>query len=277
MATTEKRPAGREPIPPSLVFLYRLADTVGGICLLQQGVANVFFIDQDVVDHLICPTLNPAGSGDLVRLQLRLDLTQAAPVQVAAEDTLYRLRLLRDDLRLTVRPPPVAQQLLVLEGDVPCLPALLDAPDHVFADRLALRLGKAAEQGNQKLAGLRQRIDIFLFKDHTDAVGPEHPHHFQAVHRIPGEAGEGFGEDQVDSAPFAGGDHSLELRPLFHACAGYAFVSENTGHLPIGVLTDLLGEVGFLGGVAGELLLAAGGHPAVGGHPLLAAGGPSRG
>ncbi len=137
----------------SLVFLYRLADTVGGICLLQQGVANVFFIDQDVVDHLICPALNPAGGGNLVLLQLRFDLAQATPVQVAAEDTLYRLRLLRDDLRLTVRPPPVAQQLLVLEGDVPCLPALLDAPDHVFADRLALRLGKAAEQGNQKLAG----------------------------------------------------------------------------------------------------------------------------
>ena len=103
----------------SLVFLYRLADAVGGVGLLQQGVANVFFIDQDVVDHLICPALNPAGSGDLVRLQLRLDLAQAAPVQVAAEDTLYRLRLLRDDLRLTVRPPPVAQQLLVLEGNIP--------------------------------------------------------------------------------------------------------------------------------------------------------------
>ena len=89
----------------------------------------------------------------MIRLQLRLDLAQAAPVQVAAKDTLYRLRFLCDDFRLAVRPPPVAQQLLVLEGDVPCLPALLDAPDHVFADRLALRLGKAAEQGNQKLAG----------------------------------------------------------------------------------------------------------------------------
>ncbi len=135
---------------------------------MQQGVANVFLIDQDVVDHLIRPALDSAGSRNLVRFQLRLDLAQAAPVQVAAEDTLYCLRLLRDDLRLTVRPPPVAQQLLVLEGDVPSLPALLDALDHVFADRLALRLGKAAEQGNQVLAGLRQRIDIFLFKDYTD-------------------------------------------------------------------------------------------------------------
>ncbi len=65
----------------------------------------------------------------MIRLQLRLDLAQAAPLQVAAEDALYRLRLRPDDLRLAVRPPLVAQQLLVLEGDVPRLPALLDAPD----------------------------------------------------------------------------------------------------------------------------------------------------
>ena len=71
---------------------------------MQKGVANVFLIDQDVVDDLICPTLDAAGGRDMIRLQLRLDLAQAAPVQVAAEDTLYRLRLLRDDLRLAVRP-----------------------------------------------------------------------------------------------------------------------------------------------------------------------------
>ncbi|WP_051147064.1 hypothetical protein [Oscillibacter sp. 1-3] len=100
----------------------------------------------------------------MIRLQLRFDLAQAVPVQVAAEDTLDCLRLRPDDLRLTVSPSPVAQQLLVLEGDVPRLPALLDASDHVFADGLALRLGKAAEQGDQELAGLCQRIDIFLFK-----------------------------------------------------------------------------------------------------------------
>ena len=124
----------------------------------------------------------------MIRFQLRLDLAQAAPIQVAAEDTLDCLRLLRYDLRLAVRSSPVAQQLLVLEGDVPRLPALLDASDHVFADGLALRLGKAAEQGDQELTGLGQRIDIFFFEDHTDAVGPEHPHHLQAVHRVPGEA-----------------------------------------------------------------------------------------
>ena len=45
---------------------------------MQQGIANVFFIDQDVVDHLICPALNPAGGGNLVLLQLRFDLEEMA-------------------------------------------------------------------------------------------------------------------------------------------------------------------------------------------------------
>ena len=70
------------------------------------------------MDHLICPTPNPAGSGDLVRLQLRLDLTQTAPVQIVAEDPLYRLRALWHDLRLTVLTSAVSQQLAVLEGDL---------------------------------------------------------------------------------------------------------------------------------------------------------------
>ena len=55
------------------VFLHCLANAVGGVSLLQQGIANVFFIDQDVVNHLIRPALDAAGGGDLVRLQLRLD------------------------------------------------------------------------------------------------------------------------------------------------------------------------------------------------------------
>ena len=261
----------------TLVFLHRLADAVGGVGLLQQGVANVALIGQDIAHHLIRPALDAAGGGYAVRLQLPLDLCQAAPVQVAAVDAFHHLRLRPHDLRLTVRPPLVAQQLLILEGDVPRLPALLDTPDHVFADGLALRLGKPAEQREQELTGLSQSIDIFLFEDHTDAVGPEHPHHLQGVHRVPGEAGERLGEDQVDFAPFAGGDHLFELHPLLHARAGDAFIGKNTGHFPIGVLIDLLGVVGFLGGVAGELLLAVGGYPAVGGHPLAAARGPSGG
>ena len=191
------------------------ADAVGDVGLLQQGIANVFLIGQDVVDHLIGPALDPAGGWGAIRLKLPLDLGQAAPVQVAAVDAFDHLRLLRYDLRLAVRLPLVAQQILVLEGDVPRLPALLDAPDHVFADGLALRLGKAAEQGDEELAGLGEGIDVFLFEDYPDPVGFQHPHHLQAVYCVPGEPGEGLGQDHIEVAPFAGSDHPFEFLSFF--------------------------------------------------------------
>lgn len=47
----------------------------------------------------------------------------------------------------------------------------------------------------------------------------EDAHRVQAVHCVPGEAGEGLGEDHVNAAPLAGGDYPLELRPFLHAGA----------------------------------------------------------
>ena len=53
-----------------LVLLDRLADAVGGIGLLQQGVANITLIGQDIACHLIRPALDAVGGGDTVCLQL---------------------------------------------------------------------------------------------------------------------------------------------------------------------------------------------------------------
>ena len=70
-------------------------------------------------------------------------------------------------------------------------------------------------------------------------------------------------------APFAGSDHFLELRPLFHAGAGDTLIGIDPRHLPILTVLDFLGIVGFLGFVAVELFFTIGGYPAVGRHPLL--------
>ena len=111
---------------------------------------------------------------------------------------------------------------------------------------------------------------VFLLKDHPNAFGLQQPHSIQAVHRVPGEPGQGFGEDHVDASPFTGGDHAVELRALLHTGSGQALVSEDPCHLPVWSLLNFLRVVGLLSGVAVELLLAVGGHPAVGRHPLLA-------
>ena len=255
------------------VVLHRLfiADGAGGVGLLPQAVTDVLLAGQDVLDHLPRPALDACRRGDVFLDQFPLNIAQAAALQVAGVDQPHRLGLFRVDLRPAVRPPAVAQRPAVLEGDIALFHALTYPRDDIQTHGLALRLGKAAEQGDQELAGLSQRIDVFLFKDHGDAPGLEGADHLEAVHRVPGEPGGGLGEDHVDAAPLAGGDHTVELRPLFHAGAGDTLIREDSSHLPIGIFLDFLRVIVLLGGVAALLLLAVGGHPAVGGDTLSAA------
>ena len=134
---------------------------------------------------------------------------------------------------------------------------------------LALGLGEAAEQGHQIIAGIIEGVDVLFFKDDSDVSGLQHPHNLQAVHHIPGEAEQGLGEDQVDLSPLAGGDHAVELPPIFHGGSTQALVGEDARQFPIRVLLDLLSVVGFLRSAAIEGTLVTCCHPAVGGYPQL--------
>ena len=49
---------------------------------------------------------------------------------------------------------------------------------------------------------------------------------------LAGEAGHGPCENQINMAPFASGDHTVELRPLFPVRPGQALVSEDSSQLP---------------------------------------------
>jgi len=181
------------------------------------------------------------------------------------------LGLLRVDLWTAVCTLAVAQGAVVVEGDYALLHALPLPQDDVLPDGLALRLGEAAEQRNQELAGLRQCVDVLFFKDDADTPVLEGADDLEAVHRVPSETGGGFRKDHVNAAPFAGGNHAVELGPLFHTGAAQTLVRKNTSHLPIGVLLDFLRVIILLGGVTVELFLAVGGYPAVGGDPLFTA------
>ena len=88
-----------------------------------------------------------------------------------------------------IRPLPVTQQFLILEGHLTCLFTLLFAPDDIFAERLTFCLGETAEQGDEEFAGLGEGVDVLFFKDDPNAIGFQHPHCLQAVHCISCEAG----------------------------------------------------------------------------------------
>ena len=179
------------------------------------------------------------------------------------------LGFLRDDLRLSICAPAVSQHLFVLEDHFSGFRAFCFAPSDILAQGFGFRLGETAEQGDQELAGFRQRIDVLFFEVHTDAVGFQQAHCFQAVHGVSGEAGERFCDDEVDMASFAGSDHLFELCSLFETGTRDALVGIDPRHFPIRTVLDFLCVVGLLGFIAVELFFTVGRYPAVGRHPLF--------
>ena len=191
------------------------------------------------------------------------------PGEVSLVDPADDLRLLRDDLRLIVRAPAVAVEVFVLDGRLSALHGAAFAPCDIGGDGFALRLCEGAGERDAQLAVLLQRIDVLLFKDDGDAQLLESPCVVEAVHRVAGEAGYRFGEDDVYLPLAAVADHAHEVLALFHRGAGDALVGEDARHGPHGVGHDLVGVVFLLRLVAVCLILLLGGDPAVGGDPEL--------
>ena len=177
---------------------------------------------------------------------------------------LHHRRLFGDDAGFSVLIQLIAVQMLELDVHLALPHSLPFAPDDVGGHGLALRLGEGAHHGDEHLAVCFQRVDVLLLENHGDAEGTQGPDVVEAVHCVAGEAGDGFDQHQIDFLLSALADHPLELRPLLGRSAGDALVSEDSGHGPLGVGHDLVGVVGLLGLVAGELLLIVCGHPAVG-------------
>ena len=171
---------------------------------MQQGVPHVFLIRENAVDHPVGPALESLSRWDIVSLQFPFDLTLAGALQVTAVDPLYDFRFLGDDLWLAVLASAVAQHLFILEVDDTIFHTELSPPPDIVAEGLAFCLGEAAVQCDQELTCLGEGVDVFFFKDNPDAVELECADDIQTVYRVPGEAGEGFGEDHVNAAPLAG-------------------------------------------------------------------------
>ena len=246
-----------------------LVDAVLPEGLLHNDVAAVFLILKNGLQGGEIPGHLAGDVGDLLRLQLGLDGPECVPGEVAFEDEADDFRLVRHDFRFSVRAADIAQKVLVLDGDLALLHGLPLAPAHVFADALALGLREGAIEGEQELAFPRDGVEVLLFENHGDAQLTQLTGVFHGIQRVPGEAGEGFGEDQVDLAPPALADHALEVLPALDRGAGFALVREHVGHDPVRVTGDFIGVVAHLGLVAGELLLVVRGDTAVRGDPQL--------
>ena len=102
-----------------------------------------------------------------------------------------------------------------MEGHIASLHTHHFPSGNVSAEGFTFRLGKSAEQGDEELIGLSERIDVLLLKDDPDPTSPQHSNRLQAVHCVPGKSREGFGKNGVDPSSLAGGNHLVEIIPLF--------------------------------------------------------------
>ena len=253
----------------AVVLDHLFADAVLDKGLLEQRVTAVFLVAQNTQQVLDGPLLFSYRVQGPLRLQLALDGPQGVSGQVPLVDKADGLRLLLVDHRLSVRAFLISQHPLILHCDTSAFHRLTLTPADPAAGTLALRLGEGAVYGDEELALRIDGVDILFLKDDRDTQFPQFSGIVDRVHRISCEPGDRFGQDHVDLPLTAHPDHLEEFLPLTGGGAGLALIREHLYHGPVGVLHDLLGVVGKLVFIAGELLLTVGGYTAVGRYPQV--------
>ena len=102
-------------------------------------------------------------------LQLTFDGAEGTSSQILLVNKADDFCLFRHNMRFPVRPPLIAQQLLVLHSDTALLHGLPLSPAHPAAGALALSLGEGPVEGDQELAFRVNGVDILLLEDHWDS------------------------------------------------------------------------------------------------------------
>lgn len=242
-----------------------LGQEVRGECFLQQHIAGVLFVAQDVLDRGLGPGGFAAWGKNVHLFQFGLELRRGLAGQKAVEDILDRFGSFGVDLWLAIRAAPVADEVLVLERAFPLLEQAAFTHRDVLAQRFALGLGKGRKPGQVDLTAQVAGIQaLFLeLNDHTQTF--QQPDIADAVQCVAGEAAQGLDQDHVDLVLFAGFDHLHKARPRGVLDAADPVVGKNTSHLPFGVVLDQVGIIGHLPLKAALLFLLLGADAAVGG------------
>ena len=209
------------------------------------------------------------AAGDPLPAQVPGDHQRAQAVQEVPVHPPHHCGLCRVDDQLAAH-LVIAQEPGAVDHRDALLEAVLYAQADVLADGAALLLGDGGEDGQYDLALAVQRVDALLLEHHAHVQRPQPPHHGQAVQRVPGEAGDGLGEDQVDAARLGVREHAVEAVPPGEARAADPLVGIDARQGPAGMVDDQVVVVGALDRVGALLLLQVGADPAVRRHPQVA-------
>lgn len=91
----------------------------------------------------------------------------------------------------------------------------------------------------------------------------------ERIYGIPGEAGDGFGQDNVDAATQSKIDHPVEVFPVLGIGAGNTAIRKHFYKLPVRIAFDVAGVEIHLCLITGLLLVLFRRDPGVGGDPLF--------
>ena len=229
---------------------------------LEEGVAHVLLVGEDVLDGQRMPLVIAVLLGDVPLAEVTDDLSQRPAGKIGVEDPADGFSFRREDDELLVL-------IVVAVGCGTCyiLAALHPFPVHVLqplGDRHGFFLCDGTEGGEHQLVAHAEGVDAVFLEDDANALPAEHSGIVQTLRDISGEAGDGLGDDQVDPLVVAQMDHSLEFRPLVRSCAGDALVSEDIHEFPIRTGLDGLSVVPHLSGIGVKLVSRVGGDTAVG-------------
>ena len=246
-----------------MVDLLLLGEGGGRVSLLQQGVACITLILQDVIHSLIFPY----PSRCVLCVQDFRDFPRIPAGEVFVEDTPHDLSLLLVDSKAFPVQPEAPGGAAGVELAA-FHPALI-APAHIAGDGFALLLGEGGVDGGDELAAHIGGVDALALEADVDAQLLQLPHRLQTVLCVPGEAGDGFDEDLVNEPSAAVRHHTLEILPLCGGGAGDALVGVDIHHAPLGLAGDQLGVVAVLRREGVELVIGVRADAGIGRYPQL--------
>ena len=110
-----------------------LGEKVLGYGFLEQGIAHVFLVSQDLVDGRVIPFRLARAGEDAVLLQPFGDLLHGEPFEVLAVDSLDDLRLLRVNDQVPVVILGVSEEAIVVDLHLALLVAVLKSQLDVLA------------------------------------------------------------------------------------------------------------------------------------------------
>ena len=246
----------------AVVLMLGERESISLECFLEEGVAHVLLVGEDVLDGQSMPFVISIPLGDVPLAEVTDDFSQRPAREVGLEDPTdgFGFRLEDDELLVLVA-------VAIGGGTCYILATLHSLTVHVFqplGDRHGFFLCDGTEGGQHQLVAHAESVDAVFLEDDADALSAEGTGIFQTFGNISSEAGHGLGDDQVDSLVLAQPNHLLEFGSLVCSCACDTLVSEDVHELPIGTGLDSFGVVPHLSCIGIELVSGVGRYTAVG-------------